>query len=1287
PDRHAPDRHAPDGPAPDDEPAADRPVPALLTREWIAAPRTPASGPARRPLGVLLVGAADTLEYAEAAAHADGADKGGWVLVREDSVHPRLGPDEYGIDLADHAAAQGLAEQLYERYGRLDAVVDLVDLTSRTPRPDGPPLPGEAARIGLLQHLVRRATAAGDDLTVLQVTRGRHALRNPVPTARGAAMAGLVRAVGAEYRAVRSASVDLDPACTGPEQVLEAVRAELSAAGPAPGEVVLRGGDRFVPGPLRRRPRPAAEPARPALDPDRTYLVTGGTSGLGLAAAERLAALGARRLALLGRRPLPPRASWPAPADGTPGAAPDPDARTAELARTVTRLEAGGVRVALHTGPLTDRAALTGFLDRVRDELGPVAGVLHCAGAVHRRRPAFVRRTVEDVAATWEPKVAGLRVLDELVRTDRPDFVVLYSSVSARLPELAVGLGDYAAANAHLDAFAAERNAAAGPDGTRYLPVAWGSWTGLGMGEVTAEAYRARGFGALAREDGLDLLERVLLEQTAAGRPEDERVTDAVAAAVRPRSFPEEPAPGTGPDAGRPYAGAALQGAPQPGAHPGPGTTPGTTPGNPPDPGTAPDALRDDPEQKEQKVTTGDGAERAGTGTAVEGFLLDLMAQELMLPRASVDADDAFADLGVDSILLAGMVGRLEELTDAPVDPSVVLENPTARRLAAHLTAAFPDGVAAWAVRNAGSPAGTGTDNGADPHAAGGQPAADTGAGAGTDDGAAARAGTGAAEPGTDAGTDATATTVAQAGPQPGGAATPGGTARPDGPRPLAVIGMASRFPGAPGTDAFWRLLSEGRSAVREVPRSRWDSSALYDAAKRPGRSVSRWGAFLDGIEDFDPEPFGIAPEDAAHVDPLIRLVLECAEQTFRDAGYAREELAGTRTAVFAAAHTGAYAARIRTPHRNTVTGLNQNFAAAQLAQVYDLRGPHLVVDTACSSSLAALSLAEQALRLGECDTALVAAADLLLDEMPYLKLSASGALSPDGACRVFDVGANGLVLGEGAGALLLKPLETALADGDRVYAVLESVAVNNDGRTMGLTTPNPDAQEEVVRRALELAGVRPREIGCVEAHGTGTLIGDPMELRALTRAFGGADGAGDRGWCAVGSVKSNIGHALMAAGMAGLQKTVLALRHGALPPTLHCDTPNPRFSFAESPFFPNTALRDWRPETGLRRAGVSAFGFGGVNCHAILREPTGAELAARTGERPSLPPAVFHRTRHWVDRPDAAAAAEPAPGAGAAPPGIPAAAAVPAAEPAPRPVTAAPTAGSRPILSLEELN
>jgi 3-oxoacyl-(acyl-carrier-protein) synthase/acyl carrier protein len=816
-------------------------------------------------------------------------------------------------------------------------------------------------------------------------------------------------------------------------------------------------------------------------------------------------ARGARLLALLSRRPL----------------------RQGSGAHDAVRaLEAAGARIELHHGELTDRDALAGFLAGVRKRLGPVAGVLHCAGSVSRRSPAFVKKTAEEIAAVWRPKGEGLLVLDELVAADRPDFVVLYSSICAAIPALAAGLADYASGNAFLDAYAAHRD---DRTATRYLAIGWGSWAGPGMGEARSPRYRDLGFSALTPDQGLGLLEAALSAGTGGN----------VIATVET--------------------------------------------GEPPMP-----ALTSPPDNH---VTS-----------RVTEFVIEVLARELMIGRERITPDTPFGDLGVDSILIAGMLGTLEAVSGVPLEPLVILEHPTAAGLARHLAGEYPDGVQQWAAARA--------------------------------------------EPSAAAGPAGTAASTAPSASSAQAAARP---APADWPRriPLAIVGMAGRFPGADSPAEFWSLLREGRSAIRQVPASRWDAGELYAPRYEPGRCISKWGGFIDGIEDFDPRYFDIDTRDAAHVDPLIRLILECTENTIRDAGYERADLAGRRIGVFVGSGTSNYGSRIRIPDRNTATGLNQNFIAAQVAHFYDLHGPNLTVDTACSSAISALYLAAQSITVGECEMAVVGGADLLLDEVPFLKLSAARALSPDGICHVFDADANGIVLGEGAGTVLIKPVEAALADGDRIYAVVESCAMNNDGRTMGLTTPNPEAQERVVLDALDKAGVRAGEISYIEAHGTGTMIGDPMELRSLTRAFGRF--THDTEFCAVGSVKSNIGHLLMAAGMAALQKVTLALANRTIPATLHCGQPNPRFSFPASPFYPNVTTREWSPSGNLRRAGLSSFGFGGVNCHAIMRELTGAERARHREPRNSLPSARFHRRRYWVDRPpaDGSTARAPVPAAG----------------------------------------
>ncbi|HET9279736.1 MAG TPA: polyketide synthase, partial [Flavitalea sp.] len=315
---------------------------------------------------------------------------------------------------------------------------------------------------------------------------------------------------------------------------------------------------------------------------------------------------------------------------------------------------------------------------------------------------------------------------------------------------------------------------------------------------------------------------------------------------------------------------------------------------------------------------------------------------------------------------------------------------------------------------------------------------------------------------------------------------------------------------------------------------------------------------------------------------------------------------------------------------KNTILGIAQNFIAAHASHFFNFKGPNMVVDTACSSSLSSLHLACQSLLLGESEIALAGGVDLLLNEKYYKILSEMGALSPDGKCHTFDEKANGFVPGEGCGVVLIKTLQRAIADGDQIYAVIEGSALNNDGYTMGVTTPNPEAQQAVIGEALMRARVEPDTIEYVEAHGTGTGIGDPIELKALTQCF--QKNNEDFGYCGVGSVKTNIGHLLSAAGIASVIKVALSIYHQQLFPTLNCDTPNPRFQFDKSPFYVVNEQKNWIPRKGIRRAGISSFGLGGTNLHVIMGELEPDVAKTTMVQRKPLPPVVFHKKRFWID-------------------------------------------------------
>jgi len=423
----------------------------------------------------------------------------------------------------------------------------------------------------------------------------------------------------------------------------------------------------------------------------------------------------------------------------------------------------------------------------------------------------------------------------------------------------------------------------------------------------------------------------------------------------------------------------------------------------------------------------------------------------------------------------------------------------------------------------------------------------------------------------------------------------------------IAIIGIAGRYPGADSLDQFWDNLARGRDSVGEIPADRWDLADFYcadpDRAVAEGRSYAKWGAFLDGFADFDPLFFKISPRDAAAMDPQERLFLMCAWAAAEDAGYSPARLSRRNpVGVFVGITKTGFALHGAFATEGGATVMPQtSFAGAanRVSHVLNLTGPSVAVDTMCSSSLTALHQACESLRSGQVAMALAGGVNLYLHPDTYVELSAARMLSATGRCAAFGADANGFVPGEGVGCVVLKPLSQALADGDRIHAVIRASAVNHGGRTNGYTVPNPAAQRDLVRQALGRAGLSARDVTCVEAHGTGTELGDPIEVEGLTQAFE-AD-TKERGFCALGSVKSNIGHLEAAAGIAGLTKLVLALRHGQLPPTLHAQSVNPNLRLADSPFVLNRALGPW--PAGPRIAGLSSFGAGGANAHLIVAE------------------------------------------------------------------------------------
>lgn len=430
---------------------------------------------------------------------------------------------------------------------------------------------------------------------------------------------------------------------------------------------------------------------------------------------------------------------------------------------------------------------------------------------------------------------------------------------------------------------------------------------------------------------------------------------------------------------------------------------------------------------------------------------------------------------------------------------------------------------------------------------------------------------------------------------------------------PVAVVGIGCRFPGARGPAEYWDLLRSGTDAVRTVPEGRWDPDDV--PADLP--PYARLGGFVEGIDGFDPAFFGISQHEADRMDPQQRMLLEVAWEALEDAEIVPSSVRGGPVGVFVGISANEYGRRQGSdPELVDVffgTGNALSIAANRISYALDLRGPSLAVDTACSSSLVAVHQAVAAIRNGECDLALAGGANAILTPLLTLNFTNAGVIAPDGRCKTFDASADGIVRGEGAGMVVLKPLSRAVADGDRIYCVVEGSATNSDGRSNGLTAPNPEAQVEVFAAACADAGVDPATVAFVEAHGTGTVLGDAMELRSLDAVYGSARTSGARTGGStddktadgapppllVGSAKTNLGHLESAAGIAGTIKAALSLHHGEVPPNLHFETPNPYLDDTTGVRVADR-LQPW-PEGAGRRAGVSGFGFGGTNAHVVL--------------------------------------------------------------------------------------
>lgn len=997
-----------------------------------------------------------------------------------------------------------------------------------------------------------------------------------------AAVWGLARTVPLEFPNIRCCCLDLEEkgAEDAVQELLEELETKLSDA-----FVAYRKGRRYV-WTLSRYEIGASPIPSLSFRENGVYIITGGLGDIGLELAKHICLKYGSRLALISRS--------------------EPEQKPEHIRQAVEALKRSGARVICITADVGDETQVLKAIRQVKAKWGGIDGVFHTAGVL--RDGLIKSKPPESFREVLWPKVNGTLALFRALQNEKLDFMILFSSISSVAGN--TGQGDYAAANAFMDCFAAY----ARQKGIPCTSINWSFWE-IGMGKAFQCSAKNKGYMPLKVEDALNALCHAAglgLHQVAvADRMEDKlpgetanrgvfqqtgheaglrkwienRLTGEIAALLE---YPAEDIDlessftQLGMDsilAGR-LAGVLSEiiGA----------DVDATLVFDYPNVSSMAAYFEAEFRPQLQKLMSGDGyaqaaPEEAGgpvaaeeTVKSLERRLLEILARVLEYSPGLLDNESSFMSFGLDSILAARFAEEVGRELKINLDATLVFDYPNISSLADCLAEEYGN-----------QPASVPADR---------EKAREN---AGADREIEGLRETFAMPPGSGIPADASLPwakephdrfrNMGQAGGPPGCA---------DG---IAVIGMAGRFAGARDTQEYWKNIAGGVCGVTGFPEDRATGLALYDDPEYLKRRGKLFGSFLERIDEFDPLFFEISPREAELMDPQQRVLLEAVWHAVEDAGYTRKRLADSKTGVFIGACITEYAKYINEFDSMAGTGNELSILSNRISYLFNLKGPSMTIDTACSSSLVAIDAACQNIAAGRCDMAIAGGVNLILTPWFSIVFEKAGMLSGDGLCKTFDQSADGYVRGEGVGVLLLKPLSKAVHDRDNILAVIRGSGVNQDGRTNGLTAPNALAQEEVILEAWKSSGIDPRTISLVEAHGTGTSLGDPIEIKGLTRAF--RNFTSDRGFCAIGSVKSNIGHLEPAAGVSGIIKLIQALVNKKLPPTLHFNSKNKLISFEDSPFYVNDRMRDWEPEQFPRRAAVSSFGFGGTNAHVVLEE------------------------------------------------------------------------------------
>ena len=905
---------------------------------------------------------------------------------------------------------------------------------------------------------------------------------------------------------------------------------------------------------FRREPVRDESPLR--VRADAAYLITGGTGALGLMLARHLAGHGARQIVLTSR------------SGGNEAAG-----------AVIKALADSGCRVDVYTADVSVHAEAERLMEQIRGAPGalPLRGIIHAAGVLEGAPIASQTRDL--LASVMAPKVWGAWNLHHLACRHKLelDFFVLFSSAASLLGLR--GHGNYSAANAYLDSLAHYRRG----KGLPAVAINWGPWAEDGMAtRMEAERWEEMGTHLIRPKLALrafDLLAGSGAAQVCVQPMNVARWATLARAGRLPPillRFLEEL-----------FLLAGVEGdiagdSARRGAKRGPG-------------------------ELVRRLAALGPAERR---EALETHMRGRVGAVLGLTPESVDPEAGFFDLGMNSIMAVELRSTLQaDIGDTvELQAAIIFNHPTVRRIAAYLLTSLSPGEerAPVPVRILDSSEAQAKALSCD--ATGLTQAIDSAVSEVLDP---QRWSADLDESEENRFNRKALAAILSLQSEVD-------RLRSRTVEPVAVIGLSCRYPGANDPEAFWRIFDEGRDEITEIPASRWDAATHYDAdPDMPGKMNTRWGGFLSDVEMFDAGFFGISPREALSLDPQQRILLEVAWEALENAGLAPRRLRGVRGGVFIGISVSDYAERVSRQDIGQLdayvgTGNALCAAAGRLAFTLGWEGPALAIDTACSSSLVSLHEACASLRAGECDIALAGGVSLVLNPAVSMILSRAHMLSPDGRCKTFDTSANGYVRSEGCGVVALKRLRDAERDGDPILALIRGSAVNQDGRSSGLTVPNGVAQERVIADALANAGVAPADVQYLEAHGTGTPLGDPIEVQAADAVL--SRGRDPSNPLLVGSAKSNIGHTETAAGIAGVIKVILALRHERIPKSLHYRTPNPHIPWEQLNLRIVTEPVPWPPGERRRIADVSSFGFVGTNAHVVIEEAPVRRVSARTG-------------------------------------------------------------------------